>query len=284
MTPAQRRDLALAALAGVPVADLAQQHKSAASSSISNSTRAHAALDLAFAPQTAAAEPVLFYLPVTLSWIRQFVLALVLICHSPLRGVVELLADLFDYHLSLGSVFNIVKDAVAPARDINARQYLNDIHIGVHDEIFQGKQPVLVGVDAYSTYCYLLSTEEHRDGDTWGVRLLELVAQGFQPAATIADGGTGMRAGQKQALPGVPCRGDIFHGLYEISPLVRYLEKRAYDIMESIEKLTRKQQKHQGRRDARDARDARGTRTGRWRRSCVMPKRQNSKPSVWRMR
>ena len=42
---------------------------------------------------------------------------------------------------------------------------------------------MLVGLDAYYTYCYLLSIEEHRDGDTWGVRLLELVAQGFQPTS-----------------------------------------------------------------------------------------------------
>jgi hypothetical protein len=252
MTPSQRRDLALAALAGVPILDLARRHQVSRKFVYQQLRLAHHALDRVFAPATVTREPVLFYLPVTLSWLRQLVLGLVLICHSPLRGVVELLADLFDYHISLGSVFNIVKGAVAPARAINARQYLNDIRIGVHDEIFQGNQPVLVGVDAYSTYCYLLSIEEHRDGDTWGVRLLELVAQGFQPKATIADGGTGMRSGQKQALPGVPCRGDTFHGLYETSPLVRYLEKRAYDIMESIENLTRKQKKHQWRKGRKD--------------------------------
>jgi hypothetical protein len=252
LTPAQRRDLASAALAGVPVSDLAQQHHVSRKFVYQQLRRAHEALDRAFAPPTAGGEPVLFHLPVTRSWLRQFVLALVLIGHCPLRGVVELLTDLFDYPISLGSVFNIVKDAVAPARALNARQYLKDISVGVHDEIHQGDQPVLVGVDAYSTYCYLLSIEEHRDGDTWGVRLLELVEQGFQPKATIADAGSGLRSGQKQALPGVPCRGDTFHGLYETSPLVRYLEKRAYDVMASIEKLTRKQKTHQWRKGRKD--------------------------------
>ena len=74
-------------------------------------------------PPTADGEPVLFYLPVTRSWLRQLVLGLVFICHSPLRGAVELLDDVFDYRISLGSVFNIVKGEVGPARDINARQY-----------------------------------------------------------------------------------------------------------------------------------------------------------------
>ena len=45
------------------------------------------------------------------------------------------------------------------------------------------------------TYCYLLSLEDHRDADTWGVRLLEAQHQGFQPEATIADAGQGIRAG-----------------------------------------------------------------------------------------
>jgi hypothetical protein len=263
LTPPQRRDLALAALAGVPIADLAVQHHVSRKFIYQQLRLAHDALNRAFAPPTDQREPVLFSLPVTRSWLRQFVLALVLIGHCPLRGVVELLADLFDYPLSLGSVFNIVKDAVAPARAINARQYLADISIGVHDEIHQGDRPVLVGVDAYSTYCYLLSIEEHRDGDTWGVRLLELVEQGFQPEATIADAGSGLRSGQAQALPGVPCRGDTFHGLYEFSPLVRYLENRAYDTMESVEKLSRKQQRHQRRKGRKDLKVAQRLRHGK---------------------
>ena len=86
---------------------------------------------------------------------------------------------------------------------------------------------VLVGVDAKSTFCFLLSPEEHRDADTWGVRLLELVDQGFAPKATIADFGSGLRAGHQEVLPEVPCRGDVFHALYHTGPLVRYLENRA---------------------------------------------------------
>ena len=69
------------------------------------------------------------------------------------------------------------------------------------------------GKDAYSTYCYLLSLEEQRDSDTWGVRLLELADQGFHPRATIADFAGGLRAAQAEVLPDVPCRGDVFHAL-----------------------------------------------------------------------
>ena len=72
-----------------------------------------------------------------------------------------------------------------------------------------------------------------------------LADQGFAPEATIADGAGGLRAGQEQALPEVPCRGDVFHCLYEVTPLVRYLENRAHDAMDAVEKLKRQQKRHQ---------------------------------------
>jgi hypothetical protein len=116
---------------------------------------------------------------------------------------------------------------------------------------------VLVGVDAASTYCFLLSDEAHRDADTWGVRLLELRDRGFAPDATIADFARGLRAGQQQALPDTPCRGDLFHLLHEIAPLVSFLEKRAYDAMAHHAGLRHQLAKRQRR--ARRARVARGT-------------------------
>ena len=120
------------------------------------------------------------------------------------------------------------------------------------DEIFQAGDPVLVGVDAKSTFCFLLSLEQHRDADTWGVRLLELVDQGFAPKATIADFGLGLRAGHQEVLPEVPCRGDVFHALYHTGPLVRYLENRAYEAMDVCAKLERKQAATERRRGRKD--------------------------------
>jgi hypothetical protein len=130
--------------------------------------QAHAAQDAltrAFNPEPQT-EKVLYSLPVTKAWLRQLVLALVLIGHSPYRGGVELLRDLFDWRISLGTVHNIVSSAVEPARTINHSCALGGVRIGAHDEIFLASQPVLVGVDTASTYCYLLSLEDHRDAET----------------------------------------------------------------------------------------------------------------------
>ena len=65
-------------------------------------------------------DKVLFYLPVTRNRICQFVLASVLIGHTYFRGVMETLETVFDYRdISLGTIHNIVAQAVIDARAIN---------------------------------------------------------------------------------------------------------------------------------------------------------------------
>jgi hypothetical protein len=177
---------------------------------------------------------------------------LVLICQSSTRGVVELLRDLFDYRIALGTVHKIVHSAVPEAGRISQHYDLSRIHIGLLDEIFQASDPVLVGVDAASTFCFLLSREAQRDAETWGIRLLELVDRGFAPEATLADFALGLRAGHREALPGRPCRGDVFHALYDVGPLVRYLENRAYEAIDVRATLERKQATAERRRGRRD--------------------------------
>lgn len=73
--------------------------------------------------------------------------------------------------------------------------------------------------------------------------MLDLQAQGLAPAATIADGGQGLRAGVALALPDVPCRADVFHAERDLGELVRFLENRAYTAIGTCAKLQR--QRHQ---------------------------------------
>jgi hypothetical protein len=240
LLPQERQNLAIQVLAGAqPVSDLAREYEVSRKFLYQQAHTADEALSAAFAPSSRS-DDVLFYLPVTKSWLRQLVLALVLICHCSVRGVVELLRDVFDYRLSVGTVHNIVHSAVPRAGSVNQQYDLSRIRNGLLDEIYQASDPVFVGVDAQSTFCFLLSPERHCDADTWGIRLLELVDQGFAPEANVADFGAGLRAGHKEALPEVPCRGDNFHALYTIGPLVRHLEKRAYEAIDARTKLERK--------------------------------------------
>jgi len=65
--------------------------------------------------------------------------------HLPLflPRVVELLRDVFDFPISVGTIHNRLQVAAEQAAAINS-QDLSDIRVGLHDEIFQGEQPVLV--------------------------------------------------------------------------------------------------------------------------------------------
>ena len=202
LVPEQRKDLAIQVIAGTEtVSDLARQNAVSRKFLYQQAQTAQQALDGAFTPSRPR-DDVLFNLPVTKAWLDQFVLGLTLICHSSYRGVVELLRDLFDFSISVGNVSNIVRSAVAAAQRINQQYDLSDIHIGAHDEIYQASEPVLVGVDTASTFCYLLSLEEHCDAETWGIRLLELADRGFAPDATVGDGGTALAPAKSSPCPG----------------------------------------------------------------------------------
>jgi hypothetical protein len=243
LPPRERQALALAALARkTPVSQLAASVGASRKFVYQQSGKANHALIAAFAGKLSD-EEVLFYLPVTKKRIRQIILGLVLICHSSFRGVVEFMRDLLDCDISIGSVHNTLMDAVGKAKTVNATERLERIKVGGHDEIFQARMPVLVGADVISTYCYLLSSENSRDGDTWAIRLMELSDKGLRPDYTVADGGMGLRAGQALAWPDIPCRGDVFHALLDMGRLALYLENRAFGAMSALEKMEAKMTK-----------------------------------------
>jgi hypothetical protein len=209
-----------------PISHLAATHQVSRKFIYQQGDKAQRSLDECFAP-TPADDEVLFHLPVTKSWVYQLILGLVLICHSSYRGVVELFRDLFDIPISIGTVHNRLEAAAATAVEMNQNQDLSTIKVGLHDEIYQADKPVLVGVDAASTYCYLLQGVEHRDEDTWGAQLLDVMAQGFEPDYTIADGGSGLRAGQKAVMPEIPCHGDVFHIQQQFEQVANGLARQA---------------------------------------------------------
>src|SRR5260370_8505701 len=127
LPPSQRFQIGLEALAGTQsITDLAEEFDVSRKFVYRQCAIADRALDDAFAPPQAD-DQVLFHLPVTKPWLRQLILGLVLICHSPLRGVVELLRDLFDYDISLATVFNTVQATIPPPRPPNTPQHLSSL-------------------------------------------------------------------------------------------------------------------------------------------------------------
>ncbi|MDJ0728290.1 MAG: hypothetical protein QNJ38_24620, partial [Prochloraceae cyanobacterium] len=192
LDPEQRKKLAIKVLTkNRSITNLAKVEQVSRKFLYQQKKKATDAIEDAFTPLDKN-EKVLFYLPITKTWLRQFILALILICHSSYRGVKELLRDLFDYQISITSIHNLVYSYAKIAEKINEKQDLSFIKIGLHDEIFQGLKPIITGIDIFSTYCYLLTIAENRDENNWGFNLLDLKEkQGLNPEWTIADAAKG---------------------------------------------------------------------------------------------
>ena len=251
LSATERQQIALDVLAGACTVTYAAEENDVSRKFVYQQVHsARLALDQAFDPEAPCGDDkVLFTIPVTKAWLTQLILALVLVGHCSFRGVIELLRDLFDYPISIGTVHNIVHRTISVAEQINSHQELSSILVGAHDEIFQAGDPVLVGIDVHSTYCYLLSQEEHRDGDTWGILILDLKEQGFAPKSIVGDAGSGMRSGHEQTLDTTDRLGDHFHVFYETTPLLRFLDNRAYDAIATVEKLERELAREEAREE-----------------------------------
>ncbi len=237
LSPAVRQAIAIQALSkSQPISHIADELQVSRKFVYQQANQVQEVLSQSFAPSPNAPD-ILFHLPITKTWLFQLILALVLICHCSYRGVVELFRDLFDLNVSIGTIHNRLQSAAALATEINQSQDLSGIEVGLQDEIFKGSQPVLSGVDAASTYCYLLQGVERRDENSWGWYLFEAMEQGFNPKYTIADGGQASRAGQKAVMPETTCHGDVFHMQQQFAGVANSLSRQAQGATSRRRKL-----------------------------------------------
>jgi hypothetical protein len=237
-----RKDIGIQAVGGAPIAHVASHHGVSRKFVYQQKEKALEGISQAFEksiPQDNG--KVLFYIPVTKQWLMQVVLALVFISRASYQGVIEFFRDILDLSISKGTVHNIVHQPLELIKKINQQQDLSGVQEGLHDEIYQAGDPVLVGCCARSTYCYLLSRVESCDANSWGVHLIDLTEkQGLKPDFTVIDGGKAARCGQKEAWPEVPANGDVFHALKPFLELAIYLENRALATLETVEDLRHK--------------------------------------------
>jgi len=97
LDPTERKSLSVQVLARTePITRLAQDYQISRKFLYQQAAEARQALDDTFQPSPKDKD-VIFHLPVTKDWIRQFVLSQVLIGHSSFRAVIEILTTVFDY-------------------------------------------------------------------------------------------------------------------------------------------------------------------------------------------
>ena len=170
-------------------------------------------------------DTVLFTIHVTLGWIKQLVISLILVKTS-YRNIISLLNDIFDYPIALGSITNIFNDATEKALIINNAEDLSPVEVTANDELYHRGKPILSGIDTRSLYCYLLSQENHRDEDTWAILLMDAQDKGLNPRVTISDDANGLKAGHQLVFPDAPCYYDNFHLTQSLIDLRRFFRNR----------------------------------------------------------
>ena len=201
-------------------------------------------------------EEVLFYIPVTKSFIDQTVISLRLICESSYRNIMFYLETMYDYSLSLGTVFNILDDAAVKADPINKAYDLSLIKDSASDELFHWGSPILATVDIPSRFCALLVKEDFRDYETWGVHLLDLIEQGFGPEISIIDSAKGLIKGFEEVLPKTVIRHDHFHIIMDLKDCGKFLSNKEASAVTAALKLLKRADKARNEEKKQTLKDA----------------------------
>ena len=187
----------------------------------------------------AADDAVLFYLPITKDYISGVVVDLYTKKTSH-RDIQSFLESSLDYSLSDGSIFNILDAAANRAIEINNSYALSTIKDSTSDELFHHNRPILATIDIPSRFCALLANADNRDGDTWGIHLLDLQAMGYNPEVSILDGGKGLIKGHEEALPETKLRHDHFHCIMDMKDVARFLRNQVASAATAALKLLQK--------------------------------------------
>jgi hypothetical protein len=129
-------------------------------------------------------DKVLFSLPLTKRWLGQVTLALTMVAHASMRGVIEFMSDLRGVSISPGAVHNFHQRAVRQATAINDSIELSAIRgfEGIARRDFSELAACAHGRRRPSRWRHL------------GDLSLNLLAQGLKHDYTIADADTGLLA------------------------------------------------------------------------------------------
>ena len=139
------------------------------------------------------------------------------------RDTVLALEELLDIHRSPAYVVGVLRQAERLAAERNAELTPGLSGLLVADELFQAGQPILGLAHPASLYLAGLRLSDQRDGESWGLQLLEAGALD----GIVSDAGSGLAAGA--ALAQVQCHaGDWFHPLLQAGLVEAQYERRAY--------------------------------------------------------
>ena len=245
-----RKTIALDAVANT-ISSAARQHQVTNKTAARHRNKALEAINQTFDKHNKKSDGHLFEIPVSKGYIKTIIVLLFIIVKASVRDIIAFVKHAFDYDISHGYISQVLDEATAKANQINQGYDLSPCKTSATDELFHQNKPTLAAIDIDSQFCMGLSSEEHRDEDTWGCFLLDLAQNGYHPEANVMDAGAVMTAAFNSILPEISIRYDHFHILKDIKEDLRLLKNKKESAMTEVIKVStkidkaRKKNKHQ---------------------------------------
>ena len=159
---------------------------------------------------------------------KRLILSMALDCGSPMSGIQRVFETVLGASISIGYISSVITEASERAQRFDDAISLEGIRQGANDEIFQGRIPILTGIDPESTYVYLLEEATDRTAETWEIYMEDCKDRGLELETSINDNGSGLLSGIPRVYPDIEIQGDTFHALYEMGKEVIKIERKAY--------------------------------------------------------
>jgi hypothetical protein len=111
------------------------------------------------------------------------------------------------------------------------------------DELFVGREPILLTVEPHSLVITSLYATDNRDAETWGCVLLFTQDRGVQIKGLAEDGCIPYAASCKAAALDAAIQKDVWHPLEDVRKVIKAVEREATHKLEGAEKLEKKLRK-----------------------------------------
>jgi hypothetical protein len=162
------------------------------------------------------------------------------------RSAEDCLRVAFDESRSPAFLSALAHEAGKRAGDILQRvdhSVLGEV-VQARDELFVGREPILLMVEPHSLTITGLYASDNRDAETWGCVLLFTQDRQVRIKGLAEDGCIPYEASCKAAKLDAAIQKDVWHPLEDVRKVIHDLEREAYQklkVVEPLEKQLRKQ-------------------------------------------
>jgi len=183
---------------------------------------------------------------VTSNRIKRTALTLLFPGGVPDRSAEVCLQIAFDESRSPGFLSALAHEAGARAGEIlqQVDHSVMGAVVQARDELFVGRNPILLMVEPHSLTITGLYASDNRDAETWGCVLLFTQDRRVQIKGLAEDGCIPYAASCKAAKLDAAIQKDVWHPLNDIRKVIHDLEREAYQALKTAELFEKKLLKH----------------------------------------